>query len=176
MKSPKAAPIMHSAGNPARAPRVLIIVENLPVPADRRVWMEATTLQKAGYDVTVVCPSGRGYDQLVEELEGVKILRHPLREAKGTIGYVREYVSALYWEYRLSFRAARAGNFDVVHICNPPDLLFMVAGLHKLLRGSKVIFDHHDLGPELFVAKFGRKGLLYHAMRCIEYLTFRVAD
>ncbi|NEQ16445.1 MAG: glycosyltransferase WbuB, partial [Moorea sp. SIO3E2] len=49
--------------------KVLIIVENLPVPFDRRVWMEATSLQKAGYQVNTISPKGNGFYKDYEVIE-----------------------------------------------------------------------------------------------------------
>lgn len=155
----------------------LIIVENLPVPFDRRVWYEATSLAAAGYSVAVICPTGKGHDARYEVLEGVRVYRHPLPlEGKGVLSYFREYFLALWWEFRLSFRAWREERFDVVQICNPPDVLFLVALTHKLLHRARVIFDHHDVTPELFEEKFKKRGPLYHLLRLSERLTMATAD
>jgi len=156
---------------------VLIIVENLPVPFDRRVWSEALALKAAGMDVTVICPGVSKGLADEEVLEGIRILRHPLAEAKsGTFQYVREYAHALYWETRLAWKVWRETKFDAVHICNPPDLLFMVVLPFKVLFRTKVVFDHHDLSPELYEVKFQKRGLGYWLMRVAEFFTFRVAD
>lgn len=157
--------------------RLLIVVENLPVPADRRVWMEATALRDAGYEVSVVCPRGKGHDLPYETLDGIDVYRHPLpSEGRSAVAYLREYLSALFWELRLAWRARGGRRFDVIHICNPPDLLFLVAGLLKLIDGSRIVFDHHDLNPELFEVKFGRRGVFHGALMLAERLTFAVAD
>lgn len=156
---------------------VLIIVENLPVPFDRRVWYEATTLQKAGYVVSVICPTGKGYTEPYEVIEGVHVYRHPLpNEGRGVLSYLREYTAALFWEYRLAWRVKREHGFQIVHICNPPDLLFLVAGWHKILYGARVIFDHHDVNPELYEEKFKKRGIFYHLLRLFERLTMSTAD
>jgi glycosyltransferase involved in cell wall biosynthesis len=156
---------------------VLIIVENLPVPFDRRVWQEATALSEAGWDVSVICPTGRGHDARREDVDGVAIYRYGLPlEADGPLGYALEYVWALGAQLRLSFKVARERGFDVIHACNPPDLIFVVAAIHKLLRGTRFVFDHHDLSPELFESKFGPGGVMPRLMRWLERLTFRVAD
>lgn len=161
----------------ARARGVLIIVENLPVPFDRRVWQEATALRDAGWTVSVICPTGRGHDSRREEVDGVAIYRHRLPvEAQGPLAYGVEYLCALWAQLTLSFRVARERGFDVIHACNPPDLIFIVAAIHKGLRGTRFVFDHHDLSPELFEAKFGPDGLMPRLMRFLERLTFRVAD
>ncbi|HEX9728968.1 MAG TPA: glycosyltransferase family 4 protein [Gemmatimonadales bacterium] len=152
-------------------------MENLPVPFDRRVWMESTTLRDAGYGVTVICPTGVNASPEEEVIDGVRILRHPLpAERSSFAGYVREYSSALVAQFRLARRVMREGRVDIVHICNPPDLLFLVALYVKVSCGARIIFDHHDLSPELFEAKFGRRGLLYWVLRLLEYLTYQTAD
>ena len=157
--------------------RVLIIVENLPVPLDRRVWQEACALRDAGHDVTVICPQMRGYTTPFEVLDGITIYRHWITdEAKGIKGFLSEYASALWGEFACALKAWRTKGFDVVHLCNPPDLLFLVALPFKLLAGVKVIFDVHDLWPEMFEAKFCRRGLLYWAVRIAERCTLVIAD
>jgi glycosyltransferase involved in cell wall biosynthesis len=155
--------------------RILILVENLSVPFDRRVWQESRALVEAGHEVVVICPRGTGLDTEPEVLiDGVRILRYPLRAASGgPLGYVREYGLALWHTARLARRVQRTGRVDVVHACNPPDLLFLV-GL--LLPGAKLVFDHHDLVPELFRSRFARQGeLLYRATLLLERITFRFA-
>lgn len=157
--------------------RVLILVENLPVPFDRRVWQEACALRDAGHEVTVVCPQMRGYTQPEEVLEGIQIYRHWISGEAGSLGgFIAEYVSALWGEFGCALKAWRRGGFDVIHLCNPPDLLFLIALPFKLLGGVKVIFDVHDLWPEMFEAKFGRRGLMYWAVRAAERCTLALAD
>ena len=135
--------------------KVLIIVENLPVPFDTRVWQEATTLAANGYTVSVICPKGKGYTQEEEFLQGVHIFRHDLpAEGNGAIGYAKEYGTALKEELRLAKRIYKEIGFDVIHGCNPPDDIYMVAQFFKKY-GVKYVFDHHDICPELFEAKFG---------------------
>jgi glycosyltransferase involved in cell wall biosynthesis len=158
-------------------PRVLILVENLSVPFDRRVWQESRALTEAGYDVTVICPRGTKRDtEAHAEIEGVHIHRYPLEAATGgPAGYLREYGTALWHSFRLARKLSKGGRFDVVHACNPPDLLFLVALPFKL-RGAKFIFDHHDLVPELFESRFGGRGPLRTASVILERLTFMFAD
>ena len=157
--------------------RILIVVENLPVPLDRRVWLEATTLTKAGYQVSVICPMARGWNAPYEVIDGVHIYRHPMpAEAhSGALAYGREYGAALWHWFRLSHRVRRERGFDVIQGCNPPDLVFLLA-LWWRLRGVRYIFDHHDVCPELFEAKFGKRGLLWRVMMLWERLTFATAD
>lgn len=173
---------MASAGEahptvPSRPRRVLIIVENLPVPFDRRVWSEARTLRAAGYEVAVICPKGASAAEKYEYLEGVHIYRHPLPlEARNGPAFAIEYTSALFWEFVYSIRVLRRHGFDVIHACNPPDLIVLIGALYKYLLGKKFVFDHHDLCPELYEAKFGNRGLAWRLLLFFEKLTFRVAD
>ncbi|MDT8388837.1 MAG: glycosyltransferase family 4 protein [Thiogranum sp.] len=156
--------------------KVLIIVENLPLPFDRRVWQEATTLVKAGYQVSIICPTAPGYEKRFEVIDGIYIYRHPLPlEAEGAMGYVLEYSAALFWQYVLTWRVLVTRGFDVIHACNPPDLIFMVAAFFKPF-GKKFLFDHHDINPELYEAKFGRRDFFYKVMLWWERLTFFFAD
>src|SRR5689334_21427132 len=102
--------------------RVLMIVENLPVPFDRRVWAEARTLRAAGYDVTVVCPRGKFAHDPSEVIEGIQIYRHPLPiEAAGKLAYIIEYGTSLFWEFAHALKVFRTTGFDAIHACNPPD-------------------------------------------------------
>ena len=159
------------------APGILIIVENLTVPLDRRVWQEARTLRDAGYRVSVVCPKGGKYTAPYEILEGIHVFRHPLPfEADGALGYVLEYSWALAWEFALSVKAYGKVGFDAVQACNPPDLLFLIGGFWKYLFGKRFVFDHHDINPELFEAKFGKQGRFHRLLTWLERLTFQTAD
>lgn len=156
--------------------RVLIIVENLPSPFDRRVWQEANTLRDAGYQVSIICPTGKGYEKRYEVIDDIHIYRHPLPvEADGALGYAFEYGAALFWEFTLAWRVLLTRGFDIIHACNPPDLIFLVGGFFKLF-GKKFVFDHHDINPELYEAKFGRRDFFYKLMVFFERLTFRTAD
>jgi glycosyltransferase involved in cell wall biosynthesis len=155
---------------------ILIIIENLPVPLDRRVWQESCALRDAGYEVVVICPQMRGFTQPEETLDGIKIYRHWIsEEAQGFLGFLREYVSALWGEMRLAWRAWRRHRFKLIHLCNPPDLLFLVAWPFKWL-GVRIIYDVHDAWPEMFEAKFGGRGLFYWLVRCAERVTYACAD
>ena len=108
--------------------KILIIVENLPLPFDRRVWQECRTLVAAGAEVSVICPTGKGFEERYEYLEGVHIHRHPLPvDAKGALGYLAEYSAALFWETVLAWKIFVSRGFDTIQGCNPPDLLFLVA-------------------------------------------------
>ncbi|HWH14896.1 MAG TPA: glycosyltransferase family 4 protein [Miltoncostaeaceae bacterium] len=161
-----------------RPPRVLILVENLSVPFDRRVWQESRALVEAGYRVEVICPRGTKRDtEAFAEIEGVRIHRYPLAAATGgPAGYVREYSAALWHTIRIARRLADEGPVDVIHACNPPDLLFLVA-LALRGTGARFLFDHHDLVPELFESRFpgGARPLLAVA-RAAERATFWLAD
>lgn len=155
---------------------VLIIVENLPVPFDGRVWKQACSLRKSGYEVTVLCPRGKGYTQPYEMLDGIHIYRHPMpKEGNSPLGYVYEYATALFWEFLYAWRIFFQRGFQVIQGCNPPDDIFLVALPFKLF-GVKYIFDHHDANPELYLSKYGKKGIFYKAQIWLEKLTFRFSD
>ncbi|WP_019503538.1 glycosyltransferase family 4 protein [Pleurocapsa sp. PCC 7319] len=161
-------------GNPTK---VLIIVENLPSPFDRRVWMEATTLIAAGYEVSIICPKGKGYEKRYEVIDDIHIFRHPMPpDISSVVGYLTEYAVAIFWEFYLAHRVWWKRGFDIIHICNPPDLLFITAGWFKLIKGVKVIFDHHDINPEMYEAKYDRRDIFYYGLRLVERLTFALAD
>lgn len=158
-------------------PRILVIVQNLPVPFDRRVWLECRALTAAGYDVTVVCPKGKG-DSEHEVLEGVTLLKYrPYAPGGGALGFVQEYAYSFLATAKLVLGARRAGHFDVLQACNPPDIFWPIARWLRRRDGSRFVFDHHDLCPELYDSRFPdgnaipRWGLL-----ALEKATFRTAD
>jgi glycosyltransferase involved in cell wall biosynthesis len=155
----------------------LILVENLSVPADRRVWQESRALVEAGFDVTVICPTGAKRDREREVvIEGVRILRYPLRTPPGgLVGYLREYTVALWHTLRLALKVRRERPIDIVQACNPPDLLFLIA-LALRPFGTRFVFDHHDLVPELFASRYPGRQILYRLTRFAERLTFASAD
>jgi glycosyltransferase involved in cell wall biosynthesis len=159
-------------------PRVLVILQNNPVPDDTRVWIEVQSLRAAGSEVVVVSPQGdNSSSALFEQCDGVPIHRYPQPRARGGVfGYLREYVTA-YWRIRrLAQRLARERGFDVVQVANPPDFLLMAVHFLKR-RGASLIFDHHDLWPELFLVRFGGKRTpLYWLVLAIERINFRLAD
>jgi glycosyltransferase involved in cell wall biosynthesis len=159
------------------APRVLIIVQNLPVPFDRRVWLECRALVGAGYDVTVVCPKGPN-DPSYEVIDGVTIHKYrPYSPGGSKIGYILEYVYSFLATLRLVMRARRRGRFQVLQACNPPDIFWPIAMLLRRLDGCRFVFDHHDLCPELYQSRFpDAAGLPYKALRFLERTTHRRAD
>jgi glycosyltransferase involved in cell wall biosynthesis len=147
---------MASAGRPRR---VLIVVQNLPVPFDRRVWLEATTLARAGYRVSVICPKAKGFTRSFEVLEDVHIYRYGLPvDAQGAVGFVAEFLWCFLRTAMKSVRVATTGRgFDVLHVCNPPETYWPLARFWRRL-GRRFLFDHHDLSPEMFSVKFGATG------------------
>jgi len=156
--------------------KILIIVENISVPFDDRVWKEATTLQRNGYEVTVLSPRGQGYVRGHEILNGVHIFRHPTpKEGDSAFGYLWEFGWALFWQFFYAWWIYFRRGFHVIQGCNPPDDIFLVALPFKLF-GVKYIFDHHDANPELYVSKYERKDFLYKVQVCLEKLTYRFSD
>jgi glycosyltransferase involved in cell wall biosynthesis len=169
---------MASAGRPRR---VLIVVQNLPVPFDRRVWLEATTLARAGYRVSVICPKAKGFNRSFEEFEDVHIYRYRLPvDAQGALGFVVEFLWCFVRTAMKAVRVAVTGRgFDVLHVCNPPETYWPLARFWKRL-GRRFLFDHHDLSPEMFQAKFdkfdSKSGPTLAALRYLERKTFETAD
>ena len=159
-----------------RPKSILILVENLPCPFDRRVWQEATALRDAGYRVSIISPTGKGCEKKHEVIDDIHLWRYTLpAEGAGALGYLVEYGAALAFTFALSLKVLLRRGFDVIHACNPPDLFFLVGGFYKLF-GKRFVFDHHDANPELYEAKFGRRGLLWRVLVWLEKLTFRTAD
>jgi glycosyltransferase involved in cell wall biosynthesis len=157
-------------------PKVLIIVENLPVPFDSRVWKEAIALRGAGYEITVLCPKGKGFTKGYEELDGIHIYRHPMPgEGNSALSYVWEYFWALFFEFVFTLWIYIRRGFDVIQACNPPDNIFLVALPFKLV-GVKFIFDHHDINPELYFSKYERYDLFYKTLVQLEKMTLRCSD
>lgn len=159
---------------------ILILVENLSVPFDRRVWHECTTLVAAGYQVSVICPRGRRHDrEAYAEIGGVRIFRYPIpRQAESLAGYLREYPYMLWWTLRLAWRLWRRGGFDVIHACNPPDLFFLIGRVFRPL-GVSFVYDQHDANPEILLAKrgaAGKAGLPELVVHWAERCTYGLAD
>jgi len=156
--------------------KVLIIVENAPVPPDPRVWKEALALRGAGYEVAVLCPKHKEYRRSYELIDGIHIYRHPMPSfGTGPLGYLLEYSCALFWETFYSWWIYLRRGFHLIQACNPPDDIFLVALPFKLL-GVKFIFDHHDVNPELYLAKYDRRDMFYRWLTWLERLTFRFSD
>jgi glycosyltransferase involved in cell wall biosynthesis len=150
-------------------------VENLPVPFDRRVWLEACALRDAGYEVTVICPRMKGFTTPYEVLDGITVHRHPLPiEGSGAVGFLLEYSIAWFWEFVLAWKVFLTRGFGIIHACNPPDNIFLIA-LTLRLFGVRFVFDQHDINPELWIAKYGRKDFLYWLLLAFERMTYATA-
>jgi len=161
---------------PQKPRSCVIVVENLPVPFDRRVWQEAMALTQAGWRVSVICPSNEKFPAPFEVIDGIAIYRHPLPpEGCGASAYFREYATALIHQARLMIKVYRERGFSIIQACNPPDLAVLVAAPFKLL-GKRFIYDQHDVSPELFVVKFHNKGFLYRALLFFERCSYAMAD
>jgi glycosyltransferase involved in cell wall biosynthesis len=163
-----------------RLQHVLIIVQNLPVPLDRRVWLECQALRARGYDVSVICPKGPG-DPRRQVIDGVEIFKYrPAPEARGAIGFVIEFVYSWLWTAWLSRNVWAHRRFDVIQACNPPDTYWLLARLWRR-RGVTFVFDQHDLNPELFLSRFGKPTTLagraqFAGLSWLERMTYRSAD
>ncbi len=166
-------------GNPQKSSvgKVLIIVENLPVPNDRRVWLEATTLRDAGYTVSVISiKGGQKAAASYELLEGVHLYRYPAPPpTSGTVSFIWEFSYCWIMTLWLSLRIAIRPGFDIIHACNPPETFWLIGVFYKLF-GKKFLFDHHDLSPEMYYSRFGKQGLAYKLLVLLERLTFKTAD
>jgi glycosyltransferase involved in cell wall biosynthesis len=159
--------------------RVLVIVQNLPVPLDRRVWLECQALTAAGYQVSVICPKGPG-DPARQLIDGVAIYKYrPAPEAQGLVGFVVEFVYSWLRTAALSLVVHRERGFDILQACNPPDTYWLLALLWRVWR-VRFVFDHHDLNPELFLSRFGQPTTAgaraqYAGLLWLERMTFRSA-
>jgi glycosyltransferase involved in cell wall biosynthesis len=162
----------------AKPKRILIFVENLPVPFDRRVWMESTTLKAAGYEVSVICPMGKNYTEAYEEIDGIRIYRYPTPPpTPNKLAYAYEFPYCWIQTLKLAARAWRETRFDAIHACNPPDTFFLIALIYKLLHRTKFVFDQHDLCPELYLSRFGgTESVFFKLLRMLETRTYRAAD
>jgi glycosyltransferase involved in cell wall biosynthesis len=162
-------------------PRILIIVQNLPVPFDRRVWLECQALTSAGYRVAVVCPKGKD-DPSYQVIDGVELYKYrPYAPGGSKLSFIAEYAysfAATTWQALLA--RARGGvlhgRFAVIQACNPPDIFWPLAMAFKAVERTKFVFDHHDLSPELFESRFGGRSLPYKGLRFLERCTHRSAD
>jgi len=163
---------MESAGS-----HVLMLLENDHYPQDSRVRNEASTLVSAGYQVSVICPKSSG-QRWRESVNGVRVYRYPAPPAgSGFLTYLWEYGYCLVMSFVLSIVVALRRKIDIIHTHNPPDIFVLIAMFYKVL-GARVVFDHHDLAPEMYYARFGNKGhrLVYRALVFFERLSCRVAD
>jgi len=162
----------------AHGTAVCIIVENETVPFDRRVWMEACALRDAGYSVSVISPKRGKYRESRQTIEGIEIYRYWCWNAQGILGHVFEYSWSLVAQFLLAIRIYARTRFRVLHACNPPETVFLIGMFFKLF-GVRFVFDHHDLSPELYLAKYGKEteGSVFYRLTCAaERMTFRTAD
>jgi glycosyltransferase involved in cell wall biosynthesis len=157
--------------------RVLIIVQNLPVPFDRRVWLECQALTRDGYQVAVVCPKGKG-DPSYQVIDGVEVYKYrPYAPGGSKISFITEYVYSFAATAWLAFKARRRGRFAVMQACNPPDIFWPIALMLRALDRTRFVFDHHDLCPELFQSRFPDGPELPHrGLLALERRTHRTAD
>jgi glycosyltransferase involved in cell wall biosynthesis len=156
--------------------QILFLVENQPYPYDPRVRSQIETLHEAGHEGAVLGPTGYGHDSLDEVLDGVQVHRFRAPPAgRGTLGYAREFAVAMARTAAVARRLARRRRFDVVVVCSPPDVLIALAKPFRR-RGAAVVFDDRELSPELFEAKFGRRGVVFALLLRMERYAFRRAD
>jgi glycosyltransferase involved in cell wall biosynthesis len=160
----------------SRRHRILIIVENCSVPRDRRVWKECLSLVEAGFEVSVIAPRETGQRRR-EVVDGIDLHRYrPTRERRAKLGFLVEFANAWLWTAALSAYVFVREGFAAVQTCNPPDIFFPVALPYKAL-GCPIVFDQHDLSPELYVARYGKSdGLIFRGLLIMERMTYQVAD
>lgn len=150
-------------------------MENLPVPFDRRVWMEATSLTEAGFHVSVISPRKPG-DVSHAVIDNVHVYRYKMYPpTRGFISFLWEFIYCWVMTLWLSLVVWRREGFDVIHACNPPDTYWLLGRFWKLF-GKKYVFDHHDLNPELYESRFGTRGWIYWVLLWLERQQFRTAD
>ncbi|MBV8813718.1 MAG: hypothetical protein JO271_04445, partial [Verrucomicrobia bacterium] len=154
----------------ASAGKILMLVQNR-FPSDPRVRNEAALLRHEGYDITVACLKRKG-EKTTEIVNGIRVYRIPeveffqkapaerqtalqrqLTKFKAFIGYVGEYAYFTLGCLLISIYVALRHGVDVIHAHNPPDTLFVVGFVFKLI-GKKFVFDHHDLAPELYQSRY----------------------
>jgi asparagine synthase (glutamine-hydrolysing) len=156
---------------------VCIVVQNLPVPFDRRVWLECRALREAGFEVSVVCPKAPG-DPAHQEIEGVHLYKYrPFPPITRQMLFVAEYAWSILATFLGLLRVWRREPFRAVQLCNPPDVLWVAAVPFKLLRRVKIVFDQHDLCPELYQSRFpDGSDAIRRALLATERLTYLAAD
>jgi glycosyltransferase involved in cell wall biosynthesis len=160
-----------------RSKRVLIIVQNLPVPFDRRVWLECQSLKDAGYHVAVICPKGPS-DPSYAVVEGVTLYKYrPHAAGGGMASFVGEYLYSFLATLTLTIKASWSGRFAAIQSCNPPDIFWPIGLLFRAIHGTRFVFDHHDLCPELYQSRFPRGSRTVRGVLCLlERATMRSAD
>ncbi len=155
--------------------RVLIIVENLPLPEDRKVWREIKALKERGFKVFAISPSPFKFCWH-RFINGIEIYHYPRTfYTKKKISYLFEYLNAFFWTSLLSFYLFFKKRINILQVCNPPEIFFLL-GLVIKLRGGYFVFDHHDLSPEMYEARFRRKDFFYYLLRIFEFLTVKISD
>lgn len=156
---------------------ILILVQNLPVPFDRRVWMESLALTKAGYKVSVISPCPRGEeDNAITTIDGIDVWRYSMpAPTESKLSFLKEFAYCYWQTKRMVKRVWEHEPFDVLQTCNPPDTFWAIARGYKR-KGVHFVFDHHDLCPELYLSKFLKPDLFFRALRFLERWQYRTAD
>lgn len=162
--------------NKKKSVRVAILVENLPVPNDRRVWQEAKTLTAAECQVFIVSITGPGATKQQELREGIRIFRYPAPpKTHGLISFLWEFSYCWIMSFILTIWIACRYGLDIIHACNPPETFWLIGMIFKPF-GVRFLFDHHDLSPEMYLARFGKKGAAFQALLLLEAASFRTAN
>jgi glycosyltransferase involved in cell wall biosynthesis len=169
--------LSHLGASTRSTARLLIIVQNLPVPFDRRVWLECQALVSAGYQVAVVCPKGSG-DPAYEVINSVELYKYrPYAPGGSKASFIAEYVYSFLATAWKALKARHSGRFAVVQACNPPDIFWPLGLAFRMLDGTRFVFDHHDLCPELYLSRFPSGPKLAHkGLLALERRTHQAAD
>jgi glycosyltransferase involved in cell wall biosynthesis len=154
---------------------VLFLIENVPYRLDSRVRRQAGVLQEIGAQVSVISP--REEASWYANIEGVHLYQYPKPSlGEGIAAHLLEYVTSLFFQSILTFWIFWRRGFDVIHVANPPDLLWIVAWPYRLL-GCRYIFDHHDLTPELYQVRYARRApWMVGVVQLMERMSIRLAD
>ncbi|QJU54571.1 glycosyltransferase family 4 protein [Herbiconiux sp. KACC 21604] len=157
------------------APLVLILVQNLPLPGDRRVWLECKSLRDNGYRVAAITPAAPG-DPAYELHEGVHLYKYrPPKETSSIASFLWEFVYCWIRTFFLTMKVTRQrGVPAVIQSCNPPDTFWLI-GLIMRIRGSIFVFDQHDLNPEVYESRFNKRGGFYTGLKLLERATYKTA-
>jgi glycosyltransferase involved in cell wall biosynthesis len=157
--------------------RIVLLVENMSFPRDRRVRQEAAALAQFGYEVSVVCPMGTTRDRhSFEVIDNIKVYRYwQPWQGKGVLSYLLEYGWAVLCSFLIVIWIWINDGFDVLHMANPPDLFFLIAAPFLPFK-KRFVYDQHDLCPELLEAKLGRAAMLERLLLFLERCSYKLAN
>ncbi len=156
---------------------VLFLVQNLPVPQDRRIMMEARALVNNGYSVSIISPR-KPEQKKFEILDNIRIYRYLIApKSLGYLSYFWEYTYSFMLTFYLTWKIFLTRGFSVIHSANPPDFFFLIALFFKPF-GVKFVYDQHDLMPEMLLCRFGKtkEHWLYKILLFMERISYRTCN